>query len=190
MTGMHLLLAALIAFGLALVVKPQIAWHLKSWQYRDPDHNHPSSGWFAAQRGVGAFIIAFAVITWALLWEPAEPQSSPAPSPAAADPAPVWRDLTDAASPQGRLSGYDLVEEDRIEVHAWLGHCHSRREPLTVHAEESASEVVVSAGYFTNDALCREGEEVGARTSALVDLDGPLGDRAVVDADGEPLVAY
>ncbi|MFY7068954.1 DUF6199 family natural product biosynthesis protein [Nocardiopsis changdeensis] len=198
---MALILTILIVCGLVLAIYPQLAWHLKSWQYRDPEQNYPSDLWFFTQRMAGGAMVVMGVVGF-VLWNPAppaedptaaEPSASASPSettPRAGDLAPTRHLLTDASTPEGRLSGYTLVGEDRIEVRAWLGHCSSGSDPLSVTVQEDEETVTVHAVYFSNTFLCGQGEEHGGETSTLVDLEAPLGDRTVVDTDGEPLLSY
>lgn len=196
----YLILAAAIACGVAVAVNPRIAWRLKALQYRDPEANYPSTLWFAGQRVGGVVIAAVSIAVWATLWEPAPPPEAEVQPEAAATPSPQqeeaadlgsgWKTLTDASAPQGRISGYELLAEDRIQVHAWLGHCYSGTNPLVVSVEEDTDTVIVSAGYRAHDIYCIEGEQVGGMADATVDLDEDLGDRTVVDIAGEPLVSY
>src|SRR5699024_5677448 len=48
--ALNVLLLIVIGWFVLVLFKPQVHWHLQSWQYRDPAANHPSDAWFAMQR--------------------------------------------------------------------------------------------------------------------------------------------
>jgi len=65
--ALNVLLLIVIGWFVLVLFKPQVHWHLQSWQYRDPEANHPSDAWFAMQRITAVFgIVFFSVLLFML----------------------------------------------------------------------------------------------------------------------------
>ncbi|MGW5877358.1 hypothetical protein ACWFMI_12515 [Nocardiopsis terrae] len=76
MVLLHLLLAAMIGWMALIVAKPQVAWYVRAWRYRDPEANYPSDTWFTLHRVGAAVAIVLCLFAWSLTWESAPDEAA------------------------------------------------------------------------------------------------------------------
>ncbi|WP_017612200.1 DUF6199 family natural product biosynthesis protein [Nocardiopsis salina] len=62
MAGLYLLVALASLMCLAIIIRPQLLWHLSAWQYKNPEKNEPSDAWYTAQRLGAAFSLVVLLI--------------------------------------------------------------------------------------------------------------------------------
>ncbi|WP_159943482.1 MULTISPECIES: DUF6199 family natural product biosynthesis protein [unclassified Nocardiopsis] len=183
LTLIFLMMIVAIIGAVVILINPEVAWHLRSWQYRDPEANYPSDAWFAMQRVAAGVMLVVCLVVLSQLWESPSPSSEErtAASPAQeASPTPTSerRTLTTMLTLDGRIYGYTPTDHG-ILLYVDTGHCAS--DPL-VEATEEADAIRLQVQVDVGELWCSSENDVLSRHP--VDLEEPLGDRRVRDSEG------
>ncbi|WP_435108030.1 DUF6199 family natural product biosynthesis protein [Nocardiopsis synnemataformans] len=179
---MHLLLVLMMLMALVLVVRPQVAWTLRAWQYRDPEANYPSDLWFSLHRAGAVALIVFCLVLWAQWWQPALSTSEQAEASAteepSAEPSPEEHILTTMSTIEGRIHDYAPTDTGLVD-YIEAGRCTA--DP-TVRVSEEGDTVSLWVRISQHDRWC--GQEPDDFLEHTVDLEQALGERRVVDTAG------
>ncbi|WP_150245619.1 DUF6199 family natural product biosynthesis protein [Nocardiopsis quinghaiensis] len=186
MLALHVLLFVMVIGAVVVLIYPQVAWHLKSWQYRDPEANYPSEAWFAMQRIGAAVMIVICLVMLAQTWQPAPSPDAEERAEASAveetEPSPAFSPeeftLTTTLTIQGRIHGYTTTEYGLL-VYVDAGHCTMAP---SVRATENTDTVELLVRTEKRPQWC--GYEPDTLVERVVKLEEPLGERRVLDSEG------
>ncbi|WP_433696872.1 hypothetical protein [Nocardiopsis sp. CA-288880] len=192
MNLMHLFLLLPLGWFVLVAVKPRVHWYVRAWAYRDPEANEPSDTAFSLYRLGAVVMVVLCLVAWVQAFDlsgsdSASPRQERSPSPPAgelepADADPDTHRLTTAASDQGRISGYSQ-DGSGFALYVVPGACTGRQVFARV-VQEDEETVTVSATISSSDVSC--GGELRV-LRAQVRSDVTVGERQVVDVDGEPV---